>query len=171
MARPSRRGRGAVTIEDVARAAGVSAMTVSRVVNNGRNVRESTRAAVLEAIEQLRYSPNTAARSLAAGEDAHIGLLYANPSAGYLAQFLIGALHAARGVGVHLVIESCESEDADEQAAVTRRFATSDVEGVILPPPLSEAQPIMVELQAMEIPAVTVARGTSRDDGLNVRID
>src|SRR5437764_1693398 len=171
MAKPSRRGRGAVTIEDVARVAGVSAMTVSRVINNGRNVRESTRAAVLEAIEQLNYSPNTAARSLAAGEATHIGLLYANPSAGYLSQFLIGALHAARSVGVHLVIESCESEDADEQAEVTRRFATSDVEGVILPPPLSESQPIMVELQAMEIPAVTVARGTSHDDGLNVRIN
>ena len=92
MAKPSRRRRGVTTIEDVARAAGVSAMTVSRVINHGQNVRETTRASVLEAIERLRYSPNTAARSLAAGQAAHIGLLYANPSAGYLAQFLIGAL-------------------------------------------------------------------------------
>ena len=171
MSKPSRRTRGAITIEDVARAVGVSAMTVSRVINKGANVRESTRAAVLEAIERLNYSPNTAARSLAAGQVMHIGLLYANPSAGYLSQFMIGALHAARSAGVHLVIESCESEDADEQAEVTRRFATSDVEGVILPPPLSEAEPIMVELEAMEIPAVTIARGTPREDGLNVRID
>jgi LacI family transcriptional regulator len=159
------------TIEDVARAAGVSAMTVSRVINQGKNVRESTRAAVLEAIERLNYSPNTAARSLAAGSAAHIGLLYSNPSAAYLAQFLIGALHAARSAGVHLVIESCESEDADEQAEVTRRFATSDVEGVILPPPLSESQPIMAELDAMGIPVVTVAMGAPQDDSLNVRID
>jgi LacI family transcriptional regulator len=159
-----------VTIEDVALAAGVSAMTVSRVVNQGRNVRDSTRAAVLDAIERLNYSPNTAARSLAAGEATHIGLLYANPSAGYLAQFLIGALHAARSGGVHLVIESCESEDADEQAEVIRRFATSDVEGVILPPPLSELQPILAELEAMRIPAVTVV-GAPRDGGLNVRMD
>ena len=171
MAKPSRRRRGATTIEDVARAAGVSAMTVSRVINKGKNVRESTRAAVLEAIEQLNYSPNTAARSLAAGQATHIGLLYANPSASYLAQFLIGALHAARSAGVHLVIESCESEDADEQAEVTRRFATSDVEGVILPPPLSESQPIMAELDAMGIPVVTVAMGAPREDSLNVRID
>lgn len=159
------------TIEDVARAAGVSAMTVSRVINQGKNVRESTRAAVLEAIERLNYSPNTAARSLAAGSAAHIGLLYANPSAAYLAQFLIGALHAARSAGVHLVIESCESEDADEQAEVTRRFATSDVEGVVLPPPLSESQPIMAELNAMGIPVVTVAMGAPQQDSLNVRID
>ncbi|MEO7277594.1 MAG: LacI family DNA-binding transcriptional regulator [Sphingomicrobium sp.] len=171
MTKAGRRKRGAKTIEDVAHAAGVSAMTVSRVVNQVKNVRESTRAAVLEAIELLNYQPNTAARSLAAGQATHIGLLYANPSASYLAQFLIGALHAARSAGVHLVIESCESEDADEQAEVTRRFATSDVEGVILPPPLSESQPIMAELDAMGIPIVTVAMGAPRDNSLNVRID
>src|SRR3954471_13343779 len=171
MARPSRRGRGAMTIEDVARAAGVSAMTVSRVINDGRNVRESTRVAVLEAIDKLNYSPNTAARSLAAGEAAHIGLLYANPRAGYLAEFLIGTLHAARSAGVHLVIESCESEDADEQAEVIRRFANSEVEGVILPPPLSESQPIMAELDTMGIPVVTVAMGVPREDSRNVGID
>ena len=142
-------------VEDVARSAGVSAMTVSRVINKGGNVRESTRAAVLDAIERLNYSPNTAARNLAAGQATQIGLLYANPSAAYLSQFLIGALHAARSAGVHLLIESCESEDADEQAEVMRRFATSDVEGVILPPPLSESQPILIELETAEIPAVT----------------
>jgi LacI family transcriptional regulator len=100
-----------------------------------------------------------------------MGLLYANPSAGYLAEFLIGALHAARSAGVHLVIESCESEDADEQAEVIRRFANSEVEGVILPPPLSESQPIMAELYAMGIPVVTVATGAPREESLNVRID
>jgi LacI family transcriptional regulator len=171
MAKPGRRKRGTITIDDVARAAGVSAMTVSRVINQVKNVRESTRASVLAAIERLNYSPNTAARSLAAGQAMHIGLLYANPSAAYLAQFLIGALHAARSAGVHLVIESCESEDADEQAEVTRRFATRDVEGVVLPPPLSESQPIMAELDAMGIPVVTVAMGAPREDSLNVRID
>lgn len=170
MAKPSRRRRGATTIEDVARAAGVSAMTVSRVINQGKNVRDSTRTAVLEAIERLNYSPNVAARSLAAGETTHIGLLYANPSAAYLAQFLIGGLHAARSASVHLVIESCESEDPDEQAEVIRRFATSEVEGVILPPPLSESAPILAELGGLRIPVVTIA-GPRRNEGLNVRID
>ena len=171
MKRPNRRSRGTITIQDVARAAGVSAMTVSRVVNGGENVRDSTRAVVLEAIRELDYSPNSAARSLAAGRSTGIGLLYSNPSAGYLSQFLVGALHAARRVGAHLVIESCESEDADEQAEVTRRFATSDVEGVVLPPPLSEAQPILAELAAIGMPVVTVAMGVPQDDSLNVRID
>ena len=171
MSRPSRRSRGSVTIEDVARIAGVSAMTVSRVINGEKNVRDTTRAAVQEAIDQLSYSPNTAARSLAAGQATHIGLLYANPSAAYLSQFLVGALEGARRAGCHLVIEACESEGADEQAEATRRFLTTNVEGVILPPPLSESQPILSELEIAQIPVVTVAMGRPRDNALNVRID
>lgn len=171
MNKPSRRSRGTVTIEDVARLAGVSAMTVSRVINHGRNVREGTRIKVLDAVEQLRYSPNTAARNLAAGEATHIGLLYSNPSAAYLSQFLVGALDCARRAGVHLVIEACESEDEAEQSEVARRFATADVDGVILPPPLSESVPILTELALAETPVVTVAMGKLYENALNVRID
>lgn len=171
MARPSRRSRGSVTIEDVARAAGVSAMTVSRVMNGEKNVRDSTRAAVQEAIERLKYSPNTAARSLAAGQATHIGLLYANPSAAYLSQFLVGALDGARRAGCHLVIEACEEEGEAEQAEAARRFATTQVEGVILPPPLSESVPILSELAAAEMPVVTVAMGRLYENALNIRID
>ena len=65
MNKPSRRSRGTVTIEDVAQAAGVSAMTVSRVINKEKNVRDKTRDRVLKAIKELKYSPNMAARSLA----------------------------------------------------------------------------------------------------------
>lgn len=70
MARTKRRGRGVATIEDVARAAAVSPMTVSRVLNKGADVREATRIRVLKAIEQLNYRPNSAARDLAAGRTA-----------------------------------------------------------------------------------------------------
>ncbi|MEI9852313.1 MAG: LacI family DNA-binding transcriptional regulator [Sphingomonas sp.] len=171
MSRPSRRSRGTVTVQDVARAAGVSAMTVSRVVNGGANVRATTRAAVLDAIEKLNYSPNSAARSLAAGEATQIGLLYSNPSDAYLSQFLIGALAAARRAGCHLVLEACESERPDEQAEATRRFAATDVEGVILPCPLSEAPPVQAELASANIPAVSVAIGVPIPGTLNVRID
>jgi LacI family transcriptional regulator len=171
MSKPSRRSRGTVTVQDVARLAGVSAMTVSRVVNGGTNVREGTRSAVLSAIQQLNYSPNSAARSLAAGEATQIGLLYSNPSAAYLSQFLIGALAAARRAGCHLVLEVCEGERPDEQAEATRSFASTAVEGVILPPPLSEAAPVRAELEAANIPWVSVAMGLPPEQSLNVRID
>jgi LacI family transcriptional regulator len=171
MGRPKRRKHGTVTIQHVAHAAGVSAMTVSRVINGEANVRETTRAAVLAAIETLNYSPNTAARSLAAGEALHVGLLYANPSAAYLSQFLVGTLEAAKRAGCHVVLEPCASERADEQAEATRRFANSGVDGVILPPPLSESLPVHAELAAIGTPVVTVAMGGAQPDSLNVRID
>ena len=167
----SRRGRGSVTIQDVARAAGVSGMTVSRVINGEKNVRDTTRLAVLDAVQHLNYSPNSAARSLAAGEATQIGLLYANPSAAYLSQFLVGALEGARRTGSHLLIEACEGESADEQAEATRGFALTNVEGVILPPPLSESRPVQAELEAAGIPVVFVARGLAPEGCLNVRID
>jgi LacI family transcriptional regulator len=171
MHKPSRRSRGSLTIEDVAREAGVSAMTVSRVINKEKNVREQTRQTVLETIERLNYSPNSAARNLAAGETTHIGLLYSNPSAAYLSQFLVGALEAARETGCHLVIEACESEEEAEQGEVGRRFANAEAEGVILPPPLSESVPILTELALANTPVVTVAMGKLYPNALNVRID
>ncbi|GAA0734761.1 LacI family transcriptional regulator [Sphingomonas japonica] len=160
-----------MTVKDVAEAAGVSAMTVSRVVNGNSNVRADKRQAVLDAIENLQYKPNTAARTLAAGDATQIGLLYSNPSAAYLSQFLIGALAGARRAGCHLVLEPCEGESADEQAEATRQFAGAGVQGVILPPPLSESAPVRAELDAAEIPSVAIAMGRPSPGSLNVRID
>jgi LacI family transcriptional regulator len=134
-------------------------MTVSRVINKEKNVRDKTRARVLDAVQRLRYSPNMAARSLAAGDATHIGLLYSNPSAAYLSQFLVGALDGARKAGAHLVIEACEGEEDSDQSEAARHISAADVEGVILPPPLSESIPILTQLATAEMPVVTVAMG------------
>lgn len=170
MSKVSRRNRGTVTIDDVAREAGVSTMTVSRVINKGKNVREETRENVLQAIDRLRYSPNTAARSLAAGHATRIGLLYANPSAAYLSQFLVGSLHTARTAGCHLMIEQCETEDPILQREAAQQFVEAGVEGVVLPPPVSESEPILEALRNADIPVVTVAMGKV-ENPLNVRMD
>lgn len=176
MARPSRRSRGSVTIQDVARAAGVSAMTVSRVINEGKNVREQTREQVLEAITRLRYSPNSAARTLAAGEATNVGLFYSNPSAAYLSQFLVGALETAKGAGCQLVIEPCDPDSEEDQREVARGLAGKGIDGALLPPPLSESAAILDELAKARIPVVTVAMGkfphplnVCMDDGMAAR--
>jgi LacI family transcriptional regulator len=145
-------------------------------MNGAATVRDETRARVLEAITQLNYSPNMAARSLAAGHATHIGLLYANPSDAYLTQFLVGALEGARQAGCHLVLEVCDGETAEAQAEATRRFASTNVEGVILAPPVSEYEAVHAELAAAGIPAVTVARARPPSengpvDKMNVGID
>ncbi len=69
---------GAPTISDVARAAGVSTMTVSRVINRSGNVRPDTLALVDAAIAKLNYAPNPAARSLAGARQIRVGLPYGN---------------------------------------------------------------------------------------------
>src|SRR3984957_8083768 len=104
----TRRSGNVVTIHDVARHAGVSPMTVSRVVNGESNVREVTRAKVAASIKTLRYSPNLAARSLASADAVHIGLLYSNPSAAYLREFLLGSLEQSSISGCQLSIEKCD---------------------------------------------------------------
>ena len=66
--RSKRRGRsGAPSVSDVARLAGVSTQTVSRVTAGARNVRPDTREKVLHAMERLGYSPNRAAQALRRG--------------------------------------------------------------------------------------------------------
>lgn len=171
MSRSTRKTMGGVTVQDVARAAGVSAMTVSRVMNGGTNVRADTRKAVLAAVEQLDYRPNAAARSLAAGGAAQIGLLYANPSAGYLSQFLIGALETARRAGSHLVLEACEDDSALAQAEAVRQLVDARVRGVVLPPPLSESAVVRTALAQAGIPWAAIAMGSQEAGTLNVRID
>lgn len=171
MSRSTRRTLGGVTVQDVARAAGVSAMTVSRVMNGGTNVREDTRKAVLAAVGQLNYRPNAAARSLAAGGAAQIGLLYANPSAGYLSQFLIGALETARRAGCHLLLEACEDESAAAQEEAVRQLIDAEVRGVVLPPPLSESAAVRAALAEAGIPWAAIAMGSQEAGRLNVRID
>jgi LacI family transcriptional regulator len=170
MQKPNRRGRGSVTIDDVARLAGVAPMTVSRVINREKNVRDSTREAVLRAVKALNYKPNAAARSLAGGEATHVGLLYSNPSSAYLSQFLVGALDGCRRVGCQLVVDSCD-EDETEEIEAARRLVADKVEGVILPAPLSEFRHVLEVFDAAGIPVVGTAVGKTPKERLNVRID
>jgi LacI family transcriptional regulator, galactose operon repressor len=168
--RTRRRLRGGVTIKDVARHAGVSPMTVSRVVNGSEYVSDATRQAVQRAVRELRYSPNLAARDLASERGERLGLLYGNPSSAYLSEFLVGALDAASRHGVQLVLEKCELTPVASRRAV-RRLLSGAVVGVVLPPPLCESTVVRTELNAARLPVVTVAAGRPTADSMGVRID
>ena len=82
-----------VTINDVARASDTSKKTVSRVLNNEPNVRDSVRDRVLAAVAELNYRPLTSARSLATNRSFMIGLLYDNLSPSYIMEVQIGRAH------------------------------------------------------------------------------
>lgn len=158
MARKNMRRSGkVVTIDEVARHAGVSPMTVSRVVNGENNVRPATRAKVEASIAALRYSPNLAARSLASAGAIRIGLLYSNPSAAYLSEFLVGSLEQSSQSGCQLVIERCEGPRS-ERAAIMK-LASTGTDGIILPPPLCDSEESLRAVMEADLPAVVVATG------------
>ena len=161
---------GVPTIADVAAKAGFSLMTVSRVINGEKNVRQSTREAVLEVIKTLNYSPNQAARTLAGAEPIRIGLLYSNPSTAYLSRYLLGSLEQARLSHAQLIIEKCDSGTAEEAAAVAAVIATG-VDGVILSPPMSDSLPILELLEKSTVLSVVVANWRPDANVSVVRID
>ena len=151
----NRRDHAAPTIADVAAEAGVSPMTVSRVINRAPSVRPNTRKKVEAVIAKLNYSPNASAQQLAGARPIHMGLIYDNPSATFLSEFLIGALDQASALNAQLTIEQ----------ALTPRNAVSTaegliergVDGVILPPPLSDAVNVLEYLERAKVPAVVAA--------------
>ena len=164
-----RRGGNVVTIHEVARHAGVSPMTVSRVVNGENNVRDSTREKVEASIRALRYSPNLAARSLASAETVRIGLLHSNPSAAYLSEFLVGSLEQSSLSGCQLVIEKCD-EPGSERAAI-EKLASTGADGLILPPPLCDSAESLQAVAKVGIPVVVVATGRPAEGLSGVSID
>jgi LacI family transcriptional regulator len=167
--KPKNRQQGAPTIADVAAYAGFAPMTVSRVINGENHVRQETREAVQAAIAKLKYSPNLAARTLAGAEQVRIGLLYSNPSAAYLSEFLVGSLEQARLSHVQLVVEKCDSKQDEE--AVVQELLASGVDGIILPPPLCDSKRIHSVLSNAGALAVAVASARPRAGLLAVRID
>lgn len=165
----ARRQKGAVTIQDVARRAGVSPMTVSRVINGERNVREAKRQAVDAAIRELNYAPNPAAQSLAGGEFIRLGLLYSNPSSAYLSEFLVGSLDQCSRANIQLAVEKCG--EAQDEAIAIQRLVASGVDGMLLPPPLCDSEAVLAAVLASDTPAVMVATGRPRPGISSVRID
>jgi LacI family transcriptional regulator len=150
--------RGVATIEVVARHAGVAPMTVSRVLNGATNVRESTRVKVKASIAALNYVPNQAAQRLAGSEQIRIGVLYSNPSAAYLSEFLVGLLDQASRSHVQLVVEKCEAGSSEDDQA--HELINNGIDGLILPPPLCDTKSLLQLVQSTGTPAVQVATGS-----------
>jgi LacI family transcriptional regulator len=125
------------TIGDVARLAGVSERTVSRVINNSPAVDGATRAKVQGVIDELGYRPNAQARGLAARRSYLLGMIYDNPEGLYLDDAQRGVLSVCRQRGYELVVYPCDRGSTLTREAVG--FASrSKLDGVIILPPISE---------------------------------
>ncbi|WP_082539608.1 MULTISPECIES: LacI family DNA-binding transcriptional regulator [unclassified Caulobacter] len=155
---------------DVAAEAGVSAMTVSRVINGRSNVDPETRAAVDQAIRALGYTPNVAARSLVTSAELRIGVIYANPSAAFMSDFLTGVFEEASTRGARLVLLKGSEGGHPPDKESLKNLLAAGVRGVILAPPLGEAAPVLRVLRKAKLPMAAVgAYGV--EGAICVRID
>jgi LacI family transcriptional regulator len=124
-----------ITIYDVAREAGVSDATVSRVFNNKDNVRETTRQRVLHAAKKLGYIANLPARSLAGGKSNIIGLLVPGLDNEYLGEIVRGIDQVLATAGFDLIVYTTRRRGNDE-ASYLQYIANGLTEGLLLVVPL-----------------------------------
>jgi LacI family transcriptional regulator len=147
------------TIDDVARLAGVSIKTVSRVFNNEPNVRPVTRERVMDAATELEYRPNLSARRLAANRAFVIAMLYDNPKApDYVAEVQDGALRACRARGYDLLIHPCDAQSPVLVQEVLDLHHQATVDGFVILQPLSDLEELDTALLDHGILAVRVSQ-------------
>ena len=124
------------TLSDVARLAGVSTMTVSRVINGPAKVAPDTRAKVLAAMESLDYQPNLLARGLASGRSRSIGVLTVDTTLYGPRAALRGIELAARDRGYTVTITTLNNPDRTAVAEAANLLRSRSTDGVILVQPL-----------------------------------
>ena len=147
-------------IQDVAEQAGVSMMTVSRVLNQDKKVSDKTRQKVMAVVEQLNYRPNVSARRLASTKSFFLGLLYDNPSDSYISQFLLAALKKCRALGYHLVVDEAHSDIDKTIESVKQLIDVTQVDGMILLPPMCDNEQVLDVLTKAQVPFVRITPDT-----------
>lgn len=162
-----RRPRG-VTIIDVAKAAGVSPMTVSRVINGDAGVRDEVRAHVSEVIATLNYTPNMMARSLVTSREIRIGVIYSNPSAAFMSELLVGVFEEASTRAAQLFLLKGEQGRPPARDAIEGLIAQR-IAGLILAPPLGESGFVRDIIREAGLPVAVV--GGIAPDAICVSID
>ncbi|MCL2917555.1 LacI family DNA-binding transcriptional regulator [Shewanella litorisediminis] len=162
-----------VTINDVAKYAGVSIKTVSRVTNNEPSVKQATIDKVNEAIKALNYQPNLAARNLAGTKSYVIGFIYDNPNAYYIIDMQNGILSACRDKGYELLIHPCDATADTICEELTALVKHARLAGLVLTPPLSEDPKILAALDDIDAHYVRIIAGDRNKEscGLTVLVN
>ncbi|PSK99065.1 LacI family transcriptional regulator [Murinocardiopsis flavida] len=153
------------TIKDVARAAGLSTATVSRVLNDHPSVTAATRAAVQDAIQRLDYHPNSAARTLRSADVSTLGLVVGDVVNPFFSELARAVENEARAHGYYVVIGNAD-EDPDRQDEYLSILLDRRVAGLLLCP-TAEVSPLVADVVRGGRPVVFVDREI---DGLDVPV-
>jgi LacI family transcriptional regulator len=162
-----------VTINDVAKFAGVSIKTVSRVTNNEPSVKQATIDKVNLAIKKLNYQPNLAARNLASTSSYVIGFIYDNPNAYYIIDMQNGILSTCKDRGFELLIHPCNAKSDTICDELTTMVKHARLAGLVLTPPMSEDPNILNALDEIDANYVKIIAGEKIIDskGLTVLVN
>ena len=134
--------RGALTINDVARIAGVSKKTVSRVINRSAGLHPETRGSVERVIAELGYTPNPQARALARGRNFLIGLVHGNPNAQTVLNVQRGMLEALGGTDFEMLVRPVDRGSPTLVEDLRDFIDRNRLHGLLLMPPLSENEAV-----------------------------
>jgi LacI family transcriptional regulator len=158
-----------MNLEAVAKRAGVSTATVSRVLNNADMVRSRTRARVLKAIEELRYHPNLHARTLAGGKSKTIGVIVSNLENPFFFDVYKAVEGDAHARGYEVVVANTDYR-AEQLAASIRLMIGRRVAGLAII--VSEMDPAVIEeLGAGHVPIVFYDVGVPKRNIANIRVN
>jgi LacI family transcriptional regulator len=152
------------TINDVAKHAGVSIKTVSRVTNNESSVRQTTRDKVMASISALNYQPNLAARNLATTKSYNIAFIYDNPNAYYIIDMQNGILNECRLQGYELLIHPCNAKSPNIIDELITMIKQAQIAGIVLTPPFSERPEFIERLTQSNIAFVRILSGSVAPD-------
>lgn len=155
--------RKRATINDIARLAGVSKKTVSRVLNRSPFVKTETREKIEALMKELGYRPDPQARGLAFRRSFLIGMIYDNPNPQYVVHVQQGILDAVRDGGFELVVHPCNRADPNFHEQVRGFVEQLKLFGVVLTPSVSEDETLVEILRDLDCPYVRVA-SVSLDD-------
>ncbi|USU07979.1 LacI family transcriptional regulator [Sphingomonadaceae bacterium OTU29MARTA1] len=157
--------RTRIRLIDIAREAGVSAKTVSRVVNNEPGVAEPLRAAIRQTIDRLGFRPNHAARALKINSSRTIMLITNRIDSLYSAAAIQGALAACRLGGFQLIVEDYQ---ADDLGRILGDLDSNPVDGVLTLPPVSDDTTLLAALKARDIPVCRMSPATPLESASEV---
>lgn len=143
---------------DVAKLAGVSHQTVSRVLNDSPNVKEQTRDRVLSAIRELDYRPNSAARALVTRHSKTLGVVGFDTTLYGPASMLYGIEQAARNAGYFVSIASVRSLQGRSMQEAMDRLLDQAVEGVLVIAPQTSSMGALAQVSS-SVPVVAVGSG------------
>ncbi len=145
------------TVREVAHRAGVSAMTVSRVVNRNGRVRPETRLKVEQAIAALGYVPNGLARGLTSRKTGVLGLIVPDVGNPFYAPLVLGAERIARQSGYRVLLCNSESNLAYEGEYIAD-LLRQRVEGLLIAPVGDESRTHLLRLERHSTPFVLIDR-------------